>query len=111
MTPTDVQRLLKLAEAIFGVPPKAVLSKGRSRYMVEARHAVELIMRNESLSYPRIAELLKLGHHTTAVHGAHNAQSLIETNRAFRIKWLALEKAWKRTKATESDRQRLARLD
>lgn len=83
-------QILDVAERTFGLPKSRIVQRCRKANLVEARHAIMLVMHEKGFSYPQIAFALKLKDHTTIIHGVRVAQKKQATDMGFSVAVSAL---------------------
>lgn len=87
--PLEIDFILNQVRRAFGVINLS--TKSRNRELVEARHAAMfLIRKHTSLSLTEAGQLFNRDH-ATVLHAIKNVKNLIETDKAFRNKFLSVE--------------------
>ncbi len=66
--PNDVRKVFKAAGEEYGVSIRAILSTSRRAEIVAARKQVAIHLRGTGMSFPRIARILRLEHHSSVMY-------------------------------------------
>jgi len=90
LTSHYMPQILAIAERTFGLSMSRILQRCRKADLVEARHAIMLVMHEKGFSYAQIAFALKLKDHTTIIHGVRVAQKKQATDMGFSVAVSAL---------------------
>ncbi len=88
-----VDRIFKVIHKHYGVPKEDLLSEKRVREVVMARHAaIYLVKKITGMSYPNLAKVFYKKNHTTMLSSCQLIQKKVDTESAFALEMLNLEK-------------------
>jgi chromosomal replication initiation ATPase DnaA len=79
------EAMVQKASELFKVHPRDLISTYRFNFIVRARFAMYLALRQRGWSYPKIGRLLKRDH-SSVVHGVKRAQYMVEKDPDFAAK-------------------------
>lgn len=78
-----IRDLAILAAHESGIPPAAMFGRTRRRLVARARFAVMKAARERGRSYGLIAHQLRMGDHTSIIHGCRRAEELEQSHPDF----------------------------
>lgn len=89
-----VDRMIDLAQTLFGLDEGEILSLNQSNHIMPARYAIAMALHRNGVSYPRVAHSLNRDDHSTAMNWVKRGDYLEGRDRSFAQAVRVISSAW-----------------